>query len=212
MVEVLRVGLTGGIASGKSTAAQQFAGLGVPIIDADQVYRELTAPGQPLLQQLFERFGPAVRERLGGELRRADGSLDRKLLRSLIFEDAAERQALGRLTHPAIRAQMDILAARAAGPYQVHVVPLLVENHLGSRYDRVLVVDCPEPLQLARLAARDALTEQEARTLLAAQASRRQRLAAADDVIVNDATSAALAAQVREIHEKYLTLAANRGA
>jgi dephospho-CoA kinase len=215
-IGALRVGLTGGIASGKSTVAQRFAALGVPIIDADQVYRELTAPGQPLLQQIIERFGGAVRQRLGGELRRADGSLDRGLLRRLVFEDPAERRALGELTHPAIRARMDALAEAAAAEshstYQIHVVPLLVENHLQSRYQRVLVVDCPESLQLARLAARDALTQRDARALLAAQAPRAARLAVADDVIVNDGAPETLAAQVAALHVKYLDLAANRGA
>jgi dephospho-CoA kinase len=205
----LRVGLTGGIASGKSTVAQRFAALGVPIIDADQVYRELTAAGQPLLQRLLERFGPIVRQRFGGQLLRADGSLDRALLRRLIFEDAAERRALGDLTHPAIRARMDALAARTTGAYQIHVVPLLVENHLESRYERVLVVDCPEPLQLARLAARDAVTPQQARLLLAAQAPSEARLAVADDVIVNDTTPEALAPQIAALHTSYLALAAN---
>lgn len=208
----LRVALTGGIASGKSTVAQHFASLGVPIIDADQVYRDLTAVGQPLLLQIFERFNSAVRDRLNGELRREDGSLDRKLLRRLVFEDTAERQALGELTHPAIRAQMDALAARSGGAYQIHVVPLLVENHLESRYGRVLVVDCPEPLQLERLITRDGVTPQQAHALLAAQAPRAARLAIADDIIVNDAGPGALAPQVQALHAKYLALAANRGA
>lgn len=208
----LRVGLTGGIASGKTTVAQSFAALGVPIIDADQVYRELTAPGQPLLQQLFDRFGAPVRERLGGELRGADGSLNRRLLRRLVFEDPAEREALGQLTHPLIRAQMEVLAARYGGVYQIHVVPLLVENHLESRYQRVLVVDCPEPLQLERLSSRDGLTTQQARTLLAAQAPRAARLAVADDIIVNDAAPESLAPQVAALHTKYLALGGHCGA
>ena len=207
----LRVGLTGGIASGKSTVARHFAALGAPIIDADRVYRELTAPGEPLLQRLLERFGPPVRQRLGGELRRQDGSLERALLRRLVFEDSAERRALEELTHPAIRARMQALAEQAGGPYQIHVVPLLVENHAESRYGRVLVVDCPETLQLERLAARDGTTPGEARSLLAAQASRAARLAVADDVIENDAAPEALAAQVAALHAKYLDLAARGG-
>lgn len=203
----LHVGLTGGIASGKSTVAQHFAALGVAVIDADQVYRELTAPGEPLLQRLLERFGPPVRRHLGGELRREDGGLDRALLRRLVFEDAAERRALGELTHPAIRARMQARAAEAGGVYQIHVVPLLVENHAESRYERVLVVDCPETLQVQRLVARDGTTPAQARALLAAQASRAARLAAADDVIVNDSAPEALAPQIAALHAKYLALA-----
>lgn len=204
----LRVGLTGGIASGKSTVAQRFSALGVPVIDADQVSRELLGPGAPLLQRILERFGPVVRDRYDQSLRRDDGSLHRALLRRLVFDDPDERRALEALTHPAIRARMAALAALAGGPYQIHIIPLLVENHAESRVDRVLVVDCPEALQLARLAARDGVSLTQARAMLAAQAARSVRLAAADDIIVNDAGEDALAPQVNALHRKYLSLAA----
>jgi len=205
---VLIVGLTGGIASGKSTVARQFEALGVPIIDADVASRELMAVGSPLLEEIFARFDATVRERYGQSLRRADGTLERSLLRRLIFEDAGERAALESLTHPAIRARMQVRSREAGGTYQLHVIPLLVENRGASRVDRVLVVDCPESLQLQRLRARDGGSEAQARALLAAQATRPARLAMADDVITNEADTAALAPQVQALHRKYLSLAA----
>jgi dephospho-CoA kinase len=205
---VLRVGLTGGIASGKSTVARQFQALGVPIIDADLVSRELLQPGEPLLQQVLERFDAPARARYGQSLRLADGTLERALLRRLIFEDPGERAALEAMTHPAIRARMQARASEAGGAYQIHVIPLLVENQAAARVDRVLVVDCPEALQLERLRARDGASDAQARALLAAQASRAARLAAADDVIENAGDVAALAPQVQALHRKYLALAA----
>jgi dephospho-CoA kinase len=209
---MLRVGLTGGIASGKSTVARQFQALGVPIIDADVVSRELMAAGAPVLQQILARFDAPARDRYGRSLRSADGTLDRRLLRRLIFEDAGERAALEAMTHPAIRARMQALSSQAGGVYQIHVIPLLVENQAASRVDRVLVVDCPEALQLQRLQARDGSSEAQARALLAAQATRSARLAAADDVITNEGDAAALAPQVQALHGKYLGLAAQRPA
>jgi len=203
----LRVGLTGGIASGKSTVATRFETLGAAVIDADQVSRALMQAGSPLLAQVLERFGPAVAQRYGRPLTRFDGNLDRSLLRRLIFEDAGERRALEALLHPAIRARMDELAAQAQSPYQLHVVPLLVENHARSRYDRVLVIDCPVELQLARLMARDGMDAQQAQAMLAAQAPRAEHLAAADDIIMNDADPAALDPQVRALDRKYRALA-----
>ncbi|HWG75927.1 MAG TPA: dephospho-CoA kinase [Steroidobacteraceae bacterium] len=209
---MLIVGLTGGIASGKSTVAREFQTLGVPVIDADVVSRELMTAGSPLLQQVLTRFETPVRERYGASLRSADGTLDRKLLRRLIFEDARERDALEEMTHPAIRERMRSLSSQMGGAYQIHVIPLLVENQAASRVDRVLVVDCPQALQLQRLQVRDGADEAQARALLAAQASRAARLAHADDVITNDADAAALAPQVQALHRKYLTLAAPRTA
>lgn len=208
----LRVGLTGGIASGKSIVAQRFAALGVPIIDADEVGRELVAPGSALLQTILERFGPATLQRYGHALIRGEGSLDRALLRRLVFEDAAERRALEALLHPQIRARIEALAAAVSGPYQLHVVPLLVESHAEARYDRVLVVDCPAAQQLKRLRERDGIDERQARTMLDAQVSRELRLAAADDVIVNDAAPEELAPQVQALDQKYRALAASPGA
>ena len=203
----LRVGLTGGVASGKSEVARRFTALGVAVIDADQVAREVIAPGTALLTRLLDRFGPEVLRRYGAPLQREDGSLDRALLRRLIFEDAAQRGALEALIHPAVRARTETLALQAAGVYQVHVVPLLVETRSQARFGRILVVDCPEALQLARLRARDGLDAAQAQAMLAAQASRSERLAAADDIIVNDADTAALAPKGAALDKKYRTLA-----
>lgn len=199
----LRVGLTGGVASGKTTVSLLFGALGVPVIDADQVARDVVAPGTRLLAQVFENFGP--------ELRRPDGSLDRSALRRLVFSDTRTRRQLEALLHPAIRVRTELLAAKAGGAYQIHVIPLLVETHAGSHYERVLLVDCPESLQLARLLARDGGDAQQAQLMLASQTSRELRLAAADDVIVNDSAPADLAPKVAALHQKYLALAAATG-
>lgn len=201
-VRPLRIGLTGGVASGKSTVAQLFGALGVPVIDADQVAREVVAPGTALLAQVLERFG--------AQLARPDGSLDRAALRRLVFKQAERRRELEALLHPAIRARTEELASRAAGPYQILVIPLLVETGARARFDRVLLVDCPPQLQLERLQARDGCDAQQARALLASQASRSERLAAADDVILNDIDAAALAPQVAALHRKYRSLARAR--
>ncbi len=195
-----RVGLTGGIASGKTSVALLFGALEVPVIDADQVARDVVAPGTALLQQVFADFG--------AELRRSDGSLDRSALRHLIFADAGKRRQLEALLHPAIQQRTELLAAAAGGPYQIHVIPLLVETHAGSQFDRVLLVDCPEDVQVARLQARDGCNAHQARAMLASQASREARLAAADDVILNDAALSALAPKVAALHQGYLALAA----
>jgi dephospho-CoA kinase len=195
-----RVGLTGGIASGKSTVSQLFEALGVPVLDADIIAREVIAPGTMLLRTLFERFGPGIRA--------DDGSLDRGALRRLVFSDAGRRRELESLLHPAIRARTEQLAALAPGAYQVHVVPLLFETQGQARYDRVLVVDCPENLQLTRLLARDGMSETEARAMLSSQTSRAVRLASADDVILNDGALEALAPRVADLHARYLALKA----
>jgi dephospho-CoA kinase len=200
----LRVGLTGGVASGKTSVSLLFGALGVPVIDADQVARDVVAPGTRLLAQVFENFGP--------QLQRPDGSLDRSALRRLVFGDIRTRRQLEALLHPAIRVRTELLAAKAGGQYQIHVIPLLVETHVESQYDRVLVVDCPESLQLARLVARDGCDAQQAQTMLASQASRAARLAVADDVIVNDGQPAELTPKVAALHQQYLALAAAAGA
>ena len=197
---ILRVGLTGGIASGKTTVARLFEALGVPIIDADAISRELAAPGTELLGKIAERFGRTFL--------RPDGSLDRRALRNLVFADASARADLEALTHPHIFAALEARAAAAGGPYQMLVLPLLLEMRDAARVDRVLVVDCEEALQIRRLQARDGATLDQARAILAAQVSRRERLAAADDVIVNEGDLGALRAQVERLHLAYLELAA----
>jgi dephospho-CoA kinase len=197
---VWRVGMTGGIASGKTTVSGMFAALGVPIIDADVIAREVAAPGTELVERIFERFGT--------DLRLPDGSLDRAALRRRVFADAAARLELEALLHPAIRARAEKLAAQALGPYVMHVIPLLVETASAPRFDRVLVVDCPEAVQLERLQSRDGSDSQQARAILATQASRAQRLAVADDLIVNDGKLETLQSAVASLHQKYQRLAA----
>ena len=194
-----RVGLTGGIASGKSTAAKFFGALGVPILDSDQIARDVVEPGQPPLGQLVERFGPSILT--------PDGHLDRPALREIVFSDPMARADLEALTHPAIGAAMEARSAAAGGPYQILVIPLLVEKNLSAHVDRVLVVDCEEQLQLKRLRAREGSTLEQARAILNAQASRAARLKAADDVIHNDTDMNAVREQVAALHARYLDLA-----
>jgi dephospho-CoA kinase len=196
---VFRVGLTGGIASGKSTAAKFFGALGVPIIDTDQLARDVVEPGQPPLERLVERFGPSILTE--------DGHLDRPALRNIVFSDPKARADLEALTHPAIGAAVEARSAEAGGVYQVLVIPLLVEKSLGSQLDRVVVVDCDEELQIRRLQARDGSTLEQARAILNVQTPRAARLKAAHDVIKNDGDMSAVRDQVEKLHARYLELA-----
>jgi dephospho-CoA kinase len=196
---VYRVGLTGGIASGKSTAAKFFGALGVPILDSDQVARDVVEPGQPPLERLIERFGRSILT--------PDGHLDRPALRAIVFSDPKARADLEALTHPAIGAAMEARSAAAGGPYQILVIPLLVEKNLRAHVDRVLVIDCDERLQIKRLQARDGSTVEQAQAILNAQAARAARLKAADDVIHNDADMSKVRDQVGSLHSRYLALA-----
>ena len=198
--KVFRVGLTGGVASGKSTVAALFDARGVPVIDTDELAREVVEPGQPPLALLVARFGPAILT--------SDGHLDRPALRSIVFSDPKARNDLEALTHPAIGAALESRSAGAGGPYQILVIPLLVEKNLASRLDRVLVVDCDEALQIERLKARDGSSPAEAQAILNAQAARATRLKAAHDVIQNDGDLAALRKQVATLHAQYLRFAA----
>jgi dephospho-CoA kinase len=196
---VFRVGLTGGIASGKSTVAKFFGALGVPIIDTDQVAREVVEPGQPPLERLVERFGRTILTE--------DGHLDRPKLREIVFSDPKARADLEALTHPAIGSAVEAWSAAAGGPYQVLIIPLLVEKSLASQLDRVLVVDCDEELQIRRLQARDGSTLEQARAILNAQTSRAARLKVAQDVIENEGDLSAVRDQVSALHARYLELA-----
>jgi dephospho-CoA kinase len=195
----LHIGLTGGIGSGKSTVGALFAALGVPLIDTDQIARELVAPGTPLLSRVISHFG--------AQLLTPAGELDRRALRERVFAQAADRAALEALMHPAIMAELQRRAQAAAGAYQIWVIPLLIEHDLGASVDRVLLVDCTEELQLRRVQVRDGVTLAQARAVLAAQASRQARLAVADDVIVNDGDLQRVREQVETLHSRYGTLA-----
>ena len=196
------VGLTGGIGSGKSAAADEFARLGASVVDADAIARRLTDPGGAAI--------PEIRRAFGDDILLASGAMDRDAMRERVFADPGARKRLEALLHPMIRARSDRQIAAASGPYVVHVVPLLVESgEYRSRVDRVLVVDCPEETQLARVQARSGLTEAQARAIVRAQASRTERLAAADDVIDNSTTLDSLRRQVTELHAKYAQLSRN---
>lgn len=198
------VGLTGGIGSGKSTVARLFAARGAAVVDTDEIAHALTAPGGAAI--------PAIRERFGAGVVAPSGALDRQAMRRLVFADPASRQALEAILHPRIRDEADRLVAAAASPYALLAIPLLVETgSYRDRLQRVLVVDCAESTQVARVMARNGLTEDEVRGILAAQASRAQRLAAADDVVVNDGAPEGLDAQVDALHMRYLELAADCG-
>jgi dephospho-CoA kinase len=196
----MRIGLTGGIASGKSTVAQRFVELGIPVIDADESSRFVVAPGQPGLADLTKRFGPGILT--------AAGELDRRTLRNLIFADPQLRRDLEAILHPLIRADMERRASAAVGPYLVMAIPLLVESGNPGRVDRILVVDVDEDAQLRRVMARDSTTLEQAHAILAAQAPRAARLRAADDVLVNSGTISDLRRAVDALHERYLGLAA----
>lgn len=200
MPRKFRVGLTGGIACGKTTVANLFAALGVPIVDTDLLAREVVAPGTPLLHEVASRFGPQILT--------ADGSLNRQALRSRIFADPEERKWLEALMHPAIRELTDARCDATPGAYSMVAIPLLVETAGKSRFDRTLVVDCEPELQLARLQARDGVARAEALRTLAAQATRTERLAIADDVIHNDGDVAGLRDQVEKLHRQYLAASA----
>lgn len=194
------VGLTGGIGSGKSAVAALFAGLGVSVVDTDEIAHELTRSGGEAIAPIRAAFGDQAIAR--------DGALDRAAMRKLAFGDARERNRLEAILHPMIRAESSRRLERATGPYAILVIPLLVESGVDrSRTPRVLVVDCPEASQLERVMRRSGLPQAEARAILAAQATRAQRLAAADDVIDNAGVPQALEGQVARLHEKYLTLA-----
>jgi dephospho-CoA kinase len=198
---MLRIGLTGGIASGKTTVANLFAARGATVLDTDVIAREVVEPGRPALGSLVRALGAGILA--------ADGRLDRAELRRRLFEDAALRREVESILHPAIIAELERRALAAGGPYQLFVIPLLVENRFMSIVDRILVVDCPEEQQLRRLMARDGETREAAERMLAAQATREQRLAAADDVIDNGGDAADLPAQVAALDARYRQLAAD---
>jgi dephospho-CoA kinase len=196
---VLRIGLTGGIASGKSMVADMFVAHGATLIDTDAIAREVVAAGEPGLAAVREAFGDAVLA--------ADGTLNRRALRAVVFADESSRRKLESILHPLIRERAVARMAAADGPYLVVAVPLLVETGFGELVDRVLVVDCAVQTQIDRLMKRDKITEQEAAAAVAAQADRQTRLAAADDVIDNDGPPEATRMQVAQLHRNYLALA-----
>jgi dephospho-CoA kinase len=194
------VGLTGGIGSGKSAAAEEFARLGATIVDTDVIAYELTGKGGAAI--------PAIETLFGHDVLGPDGSMDRRKVRERVFADPAAKQKLEALLHPMIREESARRIAAAAGPYVVHVVPLLIESpDYRARVDRVLVVDSPEQTQIERVRARSGLSEREVRAIMRNQVTRAARVAAADDVIDNGGSREALREQVAALHQKYLQFA-----
>lgn len=196
----LCVGLTGGIASGKSHVAKCFADFGVPVLDADHVAREVVVPGSPGLHDIVDAFG---NEALG-----ADGSLDRSAMRRRVFNDPSALRQLEAITHPLIRARVNQWRDAQTAPYSIYSAAILVESGMDALVDRVLVVDAPEPVQIARLRARDLHGEALARRMIAVQATRQTRLARADDVLDNAAGDETILPSIQRLHRFYLQLAA----
>jgi dephospho-CoA kinase len=194
------VGLTGGIGCGKSTVADLFAARGASLVDTDVIAHQLTVPGGAAMPALLQAFGPDVAT--------PDGAMDRKRMRDLVFADPGARTRLEGILHPMIRSATVAAALAATGPYVIFVVPLLVESGTWrERVQRILAIDCQESTQIARVMARNGLPETQVKAIMAVQASRQQRLDAADDVIDNDAGLDALLPQVERLHRFYLSLA-----
>jgi dephospho-CoA kinase len=198
---MFRIGLTGGIASGKSAVADVFTELGAAVVDTDAVARDVVAPGESGLEAVAAEFG--------SDVLLPNGELDRRALRSIVFSDPQRREVLESILHPLIRARTLQVIASLEAPYVIVVVPLLLETGFAELVERILVVDCPEAQQLERLRQRDDVGESEARAMLAAQTDRQTRLARADDVIDNSGSIEATRAQVKALHERYLAMAAN---
>lgn len=193
---MLRVALTGGIGSGKSSVAELFGRLGAPIIDADLIARELTRIGHPLLQEIGHAFGAGVIN--------ADGSLNRRALGNLVFANPDQRRQLEQILHPPIRREMEHRLRACAAPYAILVIPLLLETRQQDIADIIIVVDLPEQLQIKRVMQRDGLSEDQVRGILAAQCQRSERLAAADYLIDNSGGLDQLIDQVENIHQRLI--------
>ena len=195
---MLKIGLTGGIGSGKTAASDHFARLGAEVIDTDLLSRELVEPGQPALDDIVAHFGPEILD--------AEGRLDRKALRERVFADADARRTLEQILHPRIRETMLARAAASDRPYVVFVIPLLIETGQQDLVDRVLLIDVPETVQRQRVAARDGMDDEQIGRILTAQTDRETRRRHADDIIVNDRDLAALQHAIERLHKEYLDL------
>jgi len=196
---MLVVGLTGGIGSGKTTVANGFSALGVPVIDTDQLARELVEPGQPALDEIITVFGK--------DCIAPDGQLKRARIRQQIYSDAALKSQLEDILHPKIRQRIKTLLADLREAYCIVVIPLLLETHQTDLVDRILVVDTPEKEQLTRVAARDSLSDNTIMDIMQSQANRNTRLQAADDIIVNDRDLESLTERILELHTYYMEIA-----
>lgn len=197
------VAITGGIGSGKTTVANQFSALGIEVVDADLIAREVVGPGTPALTAIASHFGPGILDE--------QGRLDRRALRERIFSDPAAKSWLNALLHPIIRSEMLRQCAAANSPYCLLVVPLLVENRLTELADRVLVIDVDEATQIERTCRRDGVNREQAQAILASQASRSERLAMADDVLDNQSgTTETIRERILALHETYLAFASQQ--
>lgn len=199
---ILRIGLTGGLGSGKSTVAGIFEQFGTPVISADQLAREVVAPGTPGLQEIIDHFGNGVISN--------DGSLDRAAMRQIVFADEKARLKLESIIHPRIRTAIGETCAQSQAPYIIIEIPLLAETGQRDLVDRILVVEAPKQTRIDRVIQRDGLDLTEIETILSAQADDEQRRAIADDVIHNNDGQIELRDKVRQLHEKYLNLAHSR--
>ena len=199
---MLKIGLTGGIGSGKSTVCRLFQEHGVAVVDADLIARQLVEPGQPALSRLVEHFGVQILN--------ADGWLNRAKLRDLVFSDAYQKQQLENILHPLVYERIASQVKQLQGNYCIVAVPLLLETGKAEIVDRVLVVDCSVENQLERVIHRDNLSSEQVLSIIASQIPRQQRLTLADDVIDNTTTPAQLAEQVKRLHNSYNLLATAR--
>lgn len=202
MLPPWKVGLTGGIGSGKSIIAGLFTKIGVPVIDADVISRELTSTPGPVLQRISAAFGDSILDR--------GGLLDRAALRTLVFTDASARHTLESILHPLVYDRMESIYSQIESPYCILSIPLLLETDASEKVDRILVVDCPVHMQIERTYNRDKVSIEIIESVIRSQVSRESRLAAADDIIVNDGSIADLKSRVDELHAVYLQLSKNR--
>ena len=194
----LKIGLTGGIATGKSIVSKLFTELGIPVIDTDLIARDAVQPGQAALSQITQLFGPNILH--------PDKTLDRRKLRSLVFSDVKKRRQLEAILHPVIRRITLELAEKVSSPYTLIVVPLMFETGFDQLTDRVISIDANKKQQLSRLIERDSISESEARSIIASQISTDERNNLADDVINNTGSIDALSEQVKDLHKKYLDI------
>lgn len=202
--QILKIGLTGGIGSGKSTVTNIFAELGVPIIDMDVLAREVVMPGQAALEEIKSIFGKDICD--------TNNELDRKRLRKIVFSDPAKRKQLENIVHPRIRQRVKLLLDKLTAPYCIIVIPLLFETNRQDDVDRILVVDTTVEEQIRRTVQRDNISQDYVRNIIAAQVDRQTRLDQADDIIMNSGDMGKLQAQIRQLHRQYLELAGSQQA
>ncbi len=196
---MLKIGLTGGIGSGKSTVSKIFSDLEIPIIDADIIAHQLVEPGKPAIKDIAEQFGQQILT--------DQGALNRKQLKEIIFSDPEQKKTLEQILHPLVFAEMESQIKQLSSPYCILSIPLLLETQMQDFVDRILVIDCPVEVQLERVKNRDQLDVKTIQSIIASQIPREQRRQAADDIIINDTDTQALAEQVKKLHNLYLSLA-----